>query len=611
MTESGITFTVDATQPSHQRLRVAIQIKAPFSKPKLTLSFPRWVPGSYFLREPIQHVTDLSVQDELGNTLNFSRKEVDSIVIPNVQSCKFITVEYRLLAVDLSVRNNHFDESHLHMMPPFTWFLPTSGIESERMNFKHSIEFKLPKSWTVTTQLKKTELIEDNDMNIHTYSAKNRDDLLDGIAECNSNSLIETTIDGIRHTLDIWDAGGKEPHPVMLERFIHDMKRIVQEHHALFGIIEEDYHTILHLTGGPRGGLEHMNSQTSMVPRTSLQPGNVEEYRDLVSLFSHEYLHKWNVKRLRPKKFLEYDLQREVNSDLLWWFEGTTSWLGDIICLQSGAWSKEDYFADMKRKLKRHHSRSGIDSQSLCEASHEAWIHLYRGHAYSRETQISYYLEGELSIFALDAELRKRSNGESGVADLMAELYHKHNINVEQKSDRGIQYKDIRKVLTSLRGGRRLGTFLDELTTKKGVLDLDQAFNLFGIPYESGKSKERKDGTDKIAWKDFEQGWLGINLRNQNNKLLVTSHLQESPVREHLQVGDEIIAINDQRITSSEQLKTALKGNTEGDITILFSRSSIVQEVNVIPITEPKAPTVSACEGNRFWKATTRTLQKL
>jgi PDZ domain-containing secreted protein len=81
-------------------------------------------------------------------------------------------------------------------------------------------------------------------------------------------------------------------------------------------------------------------------------------------------------------------------------------------------------------------------------------------------------------------------------------------------------------------------------------------------------------------------------------------------VREHLQVGDELIAINDQRITSSEQLKTALKGKTEGEITILYSRSSIVQKVNVTPINEPKAPTVSACEGNRFWKVTTRTLQK-
>ena len=447
-------------------------------------------------------------------------------------------------------------------------------------------------------------------MNVHTFSAKNRDDLLDGIAECNSNSVIETIVDGRRHTLDIWDAGGKEPHPVMVERFVHDMESIIREHHALFGIIKEDYHTILHLTDGARGGLEHTNSQTSMVPRASLQPGNVEEYRDLVSLFSHEYLHQWNVKRLRPKNFLDYDLQREVNSDLLWWFEGTTSWLGDIICLQSGAWSKEDYFADLKRKLKRHHSRSGINSQSLTESSHEAWIHLYRSHAYSRETQISYYLEGELSVFALDAELRKRSNGESGVGDLMAKLFHKHNTDVENTSDRGIQYKDIRKALTSLSGGRRLGSFLDDLTTKKGVLDLERAFSLFGIPYEESKIKERKEGTEKISWNDFDQGWLGINLRNQNNKLLISSHLQGSPVREQLQVGDEIIALNGQRITSSEQLKTALKGNTEGEVALLYSRRSVVKEVNVSPIIQPAYPTVSVCEGNRFWKATTRTLQK-
>ena len=447
-------------------------------------------------------------------------------------------------------------------------------------------------------------------MNVHTYSAENRDDLLDGIAECNSNSVIETIVDGRRHTLDIWDAGGKEPHPVMVERFVHDMESIIREHHALFGIIKEDYHTILHLTDGARGGLEHTNSQTSMVPRASLQPGNVEEYRDLVSLFSHEYLHQWNVKRLRPKNFLDYDLQREVNSDLLWWFEGTTSWLGDIICLQSGAWSKEDYFADLKRKLKRHHSRSGINSQSLAESSHEAWIHLYRSHAYSRETQISYYLEGELSVFALDAELRKRSNGESGVGDLMAKLFHKHNTDVENTSDRGIQYKDIRKALTSLSGGRRLGSFLDDLTTKKGVLDLERAFSLFGIPYEASKIKERKEGTEKISWNDFDQGWLGINLRNQNNKLLISSHLQGSPVREQLQVGDEIIALNGQRITSSEQLKTALKGNTEREVALLYSRRSVVKEVNVSPIIQPAYPTVSVCEGNRFWKATTRTLQK-
>ena len=97
----------------------------------------------------------------------------------------------------------------------------------------------------------------------------------------------------------------------MLERFMHDIQNIIAEHHALFGPLDEPYHTILHLTDGGRGGLEHSNSQTSMVPRTSLQPGHVEDYRDLVSLFSHEYVHQWNVKRLRPKLFLDYDLQRK------------------------------------------------------------------------------------------------------------------------------------------------------------------------------------------------------------------------------------------------------------------------------------------------------------
>ena len=80
-----------------------------------------------------------------------------------------------------------------------------------------------------------------------------------------------------------------------------------------------------------------------MMPRASLIDGEKALYRDLISLFSHEYLHQWNVKRLRPKVYLEYDLSKEVPSPLLWWFEGGTSWLGDLICLRSGAWTEDNW----------------------------------------------------------------------------------------------------------------------------------------------------------------------------------------------------------------------------------------------------------------------------
>ena len=90
------------------------------------------------------------------------------------------------------------------------------------------------------------------------------------------------------------------------------------------------------------------------------------------------------------------------------------------------AWSEDDWRKDMERKLSRHTIRNGSEHESLAESSHDAWIHLYRSHSFSREIQISYYLEGELAIFCVDAELRKRSKGKHGICDLMVKLCEKY-----------------------------------------------------------------------------------------------------------------------------------------------------------------------------------------
>ena len=48
MTSSNVVFRVDATDAGDQRLFVEIEVSAPFTSSALKLSFPRWVPGSYF-----------------------------------------------------------------------------------------------------------------------------------------------------------------------------------------------------------------------------------------------------------------------------------------------------------------------------------------------------------------------------------------------------------------------------------------------------------------------------------------------------------------------------------------------------------------------------------
>ena len=106
---SGITFSTDATEGNSRRMSVGIDIDGPFTQPILKLHFPRWVPGSYFLREPIQHMTEFVAIDDAGVELNSFRYEVDAMKIKVPQNTKSISITYKLLATELSCRSNHLD----------------------------------------------------------------------------------------------------------------------------------------------------------------------------------------------------------------------------------------------------------------------------------------------------------------------------------------------------------------------------------------------------------------------------------------------------------------------------------------------------------------------
>ena len=411
--------------------------------------------------------------------------------------------------------------------------------------------------------------------------------------ESNANEMYSFEVDGCIQYLKIWDSGGFESSLDRTKEFVSAMEKIVREHYALFGTPEwKEYFTILHLTESGRGGLEHLRSQTSMMPRRALQNGNEDDWRDLISLFSHEFLHQWNVKRLRPKNFLDYELQKEVHSDLLWWFEGLTSWLGDVICLRSGAWSEEDYRKDWTRKMKRHLQRNGMEHESLQESSHDAWIHLYCPNSYSREVHISYYLEGELAVFCLDVEIRKRSKGEYGLDDVLVKLYNKHHIDAE---DPGINHSDIKRELVNIPGARRLGSFLDELVSGRKSPLVEDAI--------------KKLGMAMVPEKEEKGGWLGLNLSAKSGAVKVTTHHSNSPCRDFIHTGDEIIAVNNLRIRNVKELNAAIFDKIDNEIEITICRQAVLQRVVVKPISNPNYKVKLDGKGNKIWRSIADTKQ--
>ncbi len=591
---SEIKYILDVSTRDEQRFYAAVEISNPVGS-RLILAFPRWSPGSYLIREPRRLIHDMSAWAIVsGNNLDckIERRGPDEIIIKIPQGASSIYVSWFAFGNDLSVRTNHIDSSHFHMIPSATFPRVIAG--SNHSEGPYIVELMHPSHWSATTQLKFVSSNKDGDIVKSTWTANSRDALYDGIIEANANEEILFKAGGRTFRLKLWDAGGVKIESKRIDFLIKSMSDLFSEFHALFGEPPwDDYAVILHLTEKARGGLEHTGSQSSQMRRSSLDPGDKDGWRDLISLISHEYVHAWNVKRLRPQTFDDYDLSQEMHTDLLWWFEGVTSWLGDMICLRSGVWSDEDWSTDLKRKLTRFHSMSGWDHQCLSDSSFESWYHLYRPHPHSPETTISYYLQGEIAAMCMDLEMRKRTNGEIGLDDVMVDLWKLHGLHIEGDSGSGgkeprpIIEKDIVSSMNRLSKGRLNGV-VRRLVHGLGAPDMLKWSKGMGRKLEPVESDE-------------QVGWLGVHLAD--SPLRISKFIAGSPLRNQLQPGDEIIAINGRRTRKSSDLKGALRGKVEQEVKLTISRRGGIMEFDVIPAKDPLHPVIISGNGNKLWKA--------
>ncbi len=613
----SVHYEFDATDGATQVMHCAMRVKGPFEGRRLTLSFPRWTPGSYLIREPLRLTFDLKASARTGagdQATEVTRVGPCEIRMMVPSGARSVTLQWSQYAQDLSVRTNHLDATHCHMLPSATWPSIVGGI-SEPDGRDRLVTLQHPDEWTATSQMplhagvppgRIIQSPESENSARTTWAPVDRDALYDGIIEANPNPEASFVAGGRTFRLKHWDAAGLPVRQTDLQRLIEATSLIIEEAHALFGEPPwDDYAIVLHLTGASRGGLEHTGSQTSAVRRTSMDPGDSAGWRDLVSLLSHEYLHAWNVKRLRPREFLDYDLATECHTDLLWWFEGVTSWLGDLICLRSGAWSEKDWIDDLQRKMKRHLSMSGNRHQSLAESSHEAWIHLYRPHCFSNQTTISYYLQGELAAMCLDLGVRRRTKGERGLEDVMLDLWQRHGGLIEgddvsaaggphQDAVPGIVHDDIKRSLNRVSGGR-MGAELNRLVKRPTAPRMDEWAAGTGHSFEAEKKSDENDSV------------LGIRVSTKSGAVHVDGFLPDSPSRDRMQVGDEVVAVNGRRISNTATLKSALRGRSGQQVELLLSRRGGIIESTVTPVSAPALGVRLAGKGNAIWRSMLRS----
>ena len=177
------------------------------------------------------------------------------------------------------------------------------------------------------------------------------------------------------------------------------------------------------------GGLEHRNSTALICTRKDLpRLGDArvsDGYTTLRGLISHEYFHTWNVKRLRPAEFERYRYDQENHTELLWFFEGFTSYYDDLLLRRSGLLDNTGYLKLLSATLNQVLQAPGRQVQSVAEASFDAWVKYYRPDENTPNATISYYTKGALVALCLDLTLRTegRTTHSATLDDVMRALW--------------------------------------------------------------------------------------------------------------------------------------------------------------------------------------------
>jgi predicted metalloprotease with PDZ domain len=501
--------------------------------PILDVKMPVWTPGSYLIREYSRHLQGFRASTSAGQPLLWrkcSKNHWQIETSTHSNSDAEIRIEYQIFANELSVRTNHLDTSHGYFNGAALFFY-VPGFEQLPLE----ITVVPPLStWQVTTALPAAA-------QPHTYVAKNYDTLVDSPFEIGTHALQNFEVLAKPHQFAIWGTGN-----LKVEQIIQDTIRIIQAEAQIFdGLPYDRYLFLLHLSSQGNGGLEHKDSCTLNYPRLGFRAK--DKYHRFMQLVAHEFFHLWNVKRIRPQALETFNYDQENYTPSLWFSEGTTSYYDLQIPLRAGIYDVQTFLSYLGKEVTRFLTTPGRLVQPLQESSFDAWIKLYRPDANSINSQMSYYLKGEMVSLLLDLLIRDRFDNQRSLDDVMRQMWQQFGI-----PERGFTPEQLQHVIATV-AGQPLDQFWQCYLDGTDELPFDQYLAPFGL--QLNPEELESDAPP----------YLGLVVKSEAGREMIKVVEANSPAQKAgLDSGDELLAVSGIRVVA-DQLSERLNDFQPGD----------------------------------------------
>ena len=551
MVSRPLEYVVSMERANTHYFDVSLRIKLgrPAEGP-LRLTMPVWTPGHYSIDDFSRNVLDIKARKGgSGGEWEEASVEKESKSVWRVDwkgGAEAIEVEYTVYAFEYHNTKSYLDTIHA-LINGASVFVYPAGMEGGPISLRL---VPYPGWEEVATGLERASRWE--------FLAPDVDVLIDSPIEVGNQEMRSFLVQRVEHQVSLFGDA-----PVDREKFVDDIRKIVESEVSVFGQIPyRKYVFIVDFTGESGGGLEHLNSTVCFVPRLRLVPQ--EEYNLMMGLFSHEFFHTWNVKRLRPKGLGPFDYSSETYTKSLWIAEGVTSYYDDHVLRRTGMYTVPEFLDAFAININLMKSYQGSRWQSAQESSFDTWIKFYRTDANSPNVTLSYYTQGAVIGWMLDLQIRKNTRGQRSLDNVMRKMYEE----TYAKEGRSYSDEEFEAATIGVGGVVGLKEIFDSRVKGREDVDFDRYLGYVGLRLEPKEDASR------------EKGFLGVRLDNGGGKTTVKARLAGSPAEEMgLSVNDEIIGADGIRL-GPEKLSFYISTRKPGTrIRLLEARNGMMMEL--------------------------------
>jgi predicted metalloprotease with PDZ domain len=564
----AIQYTIWSADLHGHRFHVKLRIENPLPNGQI-LQMPAWIPGSYLIRDFSKQIETIEAfaANNPNESLPLERIDNDQWRLPKVAGpVEILTTVY---AFDSSVRAAYLDTERAFINPS-SLCLAVKGQES----LPCALALIPPKgtcanSWTVQTGLQSAKV---DSQGYGFYLAKNYDELLDHPIAMGEFQIAHWKSNGVSHSMAIQGC----IHEIDLERLATDLQAICTSTINLFepktkNAPFQNYLFLVNAVLSGYGGLEHRNSTALLCRRDQIPQVNTPldeaSYREFLGLCSHEYFHAWLVKRIQPKAFQPYQLDRRNHTRLLWLFEGFTSYYDDLQLFRSKRIDLKTYLKLVANNWNGILRGPGRLKQSLADSSFDAWTKYYQADENTPNAVVSYYGKGALLALGLDLQIRTFTNNRKSLDDLMRLIWQTHGVTLD-----GIAEDGLDELIFKL-----LGTGFSKTWAQ---FKSRYIFGAEDIPIQNWIDSKLIMAKPKKHSK-LEQIKLQFGMRHSDsNGWLKVTHVLDGGAAQlaGLASGDLLASINGERVTAArwdKVLSTLISGQV---IQICFYRDDLEHE---------------------------------